>query len=399
MRPHNLPTLAGLGLVAFWLFVIVSGFGTPNGWIVRDDTGLPISGDYTGIYTAGALALKGEPLSAYDWDIHRAAQKTLTGDPDADFYPWPYPPTFLFAAGALAMLPYLYSMLVWTLGTLAAFGAALYAISRRRGDFLMLLGAPALWLNFYIGQNGALTGALLGLGLVALPTRPVVAGIFLGLLSYKPHLGLLLPIALAAGGYWRTFMACAATVVALVVAATLAFGVDPWVALPEQMSRVFALVKSAADIEKIQTLFGFSRAIGLNVPAAMSLQVALAVSLAIAVGWVWLRRDVDYDLKAALLAAAMTLTSPYQFVYDLVMLTVSQAFILRHAAGSAWSLQREEVYALILANFLIFMFAGVPVPLGFVGCLIVLVVAAARVHRVLTARQIASASGALTVAG
>ena len=40
-------------------------------------------------------------------------------------------------------------------------------------------------------------------------TRPRLAGLLLGLLCYKPHLALLAPVALVAGGHWRTFAAAA----------------------------------------------------------------------------------------------------------------------------------------------------------------------------------------------
>jgi len=40
-----------------------------------------------------------------------------------------------------------------------------------------------------------------------LERRPVAAGLLFGLLCYKPHFGLLVPVALASGGYWRSFAA------------------------------------------------------------------------------------------------------------------------------------------------------------------------------------------------
>ena len=131
------------------------------------------------------------------------------------FYPWPYPPSFLFVAATLATAPVFLSMLTWTLATFAAFAAAIARISSSRRDMLLMLATPAAWLNLYIGQNGALTAALIGFGLILLPARPVAAGICIGLLSVKPHLGLLIPVALLAGGYYRAFASAAVTVVAL----------------------------------------------------------------------------------------------------------------------------------------------------------------------------------------
>src|SRR5207237_8270122 len=79
-----------------------------------------------------------------------------------------------------------------------------------------------------LGQNAFLTAALFGLATLLLETRPIASGLLFGLLCYKPHFGLLVPIALAAGGYWRSFAAAAASAGALVLASLLLFGWETW---------------------------------------------------------------------------------------------------------------------------------------------------------------------------
>ena len=80
------------------------------------------------------------------------------------------------------------------------------------------------------GHNGFLTAALLGAALIQLDRRPLLAGLLIGLLAYKPQFGLLIPLVLAASGRWRAFFAAAATVIVLALLVTLAFGVDVWTA-------------------------------------------------------------------------------------------------------------------------------------------------------------------------
>ena len=58
-------------------------------------------------------------------------------------------------------------------------------------------------INIGHGQNGFLTAALLGGALVVLDRRPILAGILIGLLVYKPQYGLMIPIVLAVSGRWR----------------------------------------------------------------------------------------------------------------------------------------------------------------------------------------------------
>ena len=375
--PVDKPSFFAIALIAFWALALATGVASPDGWITNSK-GVVVEGDYMGVYTAGKFTLQGEPVAAYDWKRHKAAQRQLDDNPKGGFYPWPYPPSFLLVAATLAILPYYFSMLTWALATFAAFWAAIARISLSRRDMLLMLATPAAWLNLYIGQNGSLTAALIGFGLIMLPARPVAAGICIGLLSIKPHLGLLIPVALLAGGYHRAFASAAVTVVALALATTVAFGVEPWFAFPEQIERVAMLAKTTTMTTKIQSAFGMARSLGLSADQALWLQGAVIAALVAVIAWLWSRRDVSFDLKAAALAAAMTLASPYQFVYDLVILTIAQAFLLRHFAkvGAA---DAVEIRGLALANCLVLLFAKTPVPLGIIASAIVMALILRRV--------------------
>ena len=65
-----------------------------------------------------------------------------------------------------------------------------------RGVLLLALASPAVLINAVGGQNGTWTAALLGGGLSLLERRPYLAGGLFGMMIYKPHLALLLPVAL-----------------------------------------------------------------------------------------------------------------------------------------------------------------------------------------------------------
>jgi len=64
------------------------------------------------------------------------------------------------------------------------------------------LAFPATIWTIGYGQNAFLTAALLGAGTLLLDGRPAVAGVLLGMLCYKPHFALLVPVALLAGRRW-----------------------------------------------------------------------------------------------------------------------------------------------------------------------------------------------------
>ncbi len=69
---------------------------------------------------------------------------------------------------------------------------------RRREAIALVLASPLTAWNFIAGQSGFLTAAFLGGALLFLERRPVVAGVFIGGLTYKPQFGILLPVALIA---------------------------------------------------------------------------------------------------------------------------------------------------------------------------------------------------------
>ncbi|MBS0240060.1 MAG: DUF2029 domain-containing protein [Proteobacteria bacterium] len=365
MRRIDIPSVFALLAIAVWAFTLNTARVSPKGWITTPQ-GLPANGDYLGIYSAGQLVGSGDLMAPYDPVRHKGAQRALDHNPNGGDFPWSYPPTFLLAAAALALVPYAASMLTWICATLSLLIAALARISTSRRDLLLMLATPGPWLNFYIGQNGALTSGLLGFGLVLLETKPILAGVAIGLLSFKPHLGLLIPIALIAGGYYHSIAAAALTVAAMVIASIAAFGVASWLALPKQLQHVASLIATSPDTERIQTPFGLARGLGLSADHALWLQAAVSAALVVVIGWLWSRRTVSFDLKAAALAAAITLATPYLFVYDLVMLTVAQAFLLRHL--SRHGMTRVDAYGLLLANVFILFFSKLPpVPLGVFG--------------------------------
>ena len=92
-----------------------------------------------------------------------------------------------------------------------AFYRALRLAMPNGRTLLLALATPAVFVNAVGGQNGTWTAALFGGGLGLLDRRPIIAGSLLGLLIYKPQLGILIPIALLAGRRWQALAAAAAT--------------------------------------------------------------------------------------------------------------------------------------------------------------------------------------------
>ena len=133
-----------------------------DGNLLTDKQGRPIANDFVNVYAAGLLTLDGDPAAAYDWPLHKAAEERAVGHAFANYYGWHYPPTFLFAAAALATLPYVVALLIWLAATLAAYTATLAGILGNRTGVFVALGFPAAIWNITAGQNGFLTATLIG---------------------------------------------------------------------------------------------------------------------------------------------------------------------------------------------------------------------------------------------
>jgi hypothetical protein len=79
-------------------------------------------------------------------------------------------------------------------------------------------------LTAFGGQNGFLTAALFGGFLLLLQGLPIASGILLGLMTYKPQFGILLPVALICGGHWRALCSGVIATGFTIVASIMAFG-------------------------------------------------------------------------------------------------------------------------------------------------------------------------------
>jgi hypothetical protein len=353
--------------LAYAVFLAASAFA--GAWIV-DDHGRLIDNDFIAVWAAGLLVLEGHPAAAYDWDLHREVEIATAGRDFASYYGWHYPPPPLFFAAALASLPYLAAWAVWMAITLPAYVAAVQAIIGERIGIVLALGFPGVLWNISVGQNGFLTAALIGGTLVCLERRPLLAGLFLGLLTYKPQFGVLFPFVLMIDGRWRVLAAASATAAALVAASILAFGFESWQAfvhwMPVTSEAVFA--EGRANLMKMQSLLGLVRWLGGGMTAAWLAQSLLIAAALAGTMWLW-RQPVRYEIKAAALSAGALLATPYLYIYDFPVLAIPLAFLMR--IGLREGFLPWELPGIALACALILAFPVLAMPTGFVAVAVV----------------------------
>jgi hypothetical protein len=365
---------------------------TANG--LNDVKGRPLGTDFSNVYAAGTYVRDGLPEAPFDPVRQNLREQELFGAA-TPFYGWHYPPFFLFVAAALATMPYVPALVVWQGVTLVlyllAIGAVMHTAAggRRTESFdrlwiVLALAYPAVFVNLGHGHNGLLTAAMLAAALAILDRRPIAAGILLGLLSYKPQFGILIPLALAASGRWRTFAAAAATVAALIAATTLAFGPAIWPAFfaSTHFTRTVVLENGDTGWEKIQSVFAMVRMWGGPVPLAYAVQGAVTVVLAAAVAWLW-RRRVAFALQAAGLVIAAVLATPYSLDYDMTALAPAIAVLAVHGLRAGFApYERTALAALWVAPLLARPLAGMLLlPVGVAAMAAVLVLTLHRAMR------------------
>jgi arabinofuranan 3-O-arabinosyltransferase len=369
-------------------YLIVLGGSYLQGHFLTDPQGRPIANDFVNVWAAGRLARDGAAPAAYDWTLHRAAEVRAVGYDFDGYYGWHYPPPAFFFAAVLATLPYLVAAVVWLLTTLAAYAAAIAGILGLRTGVLFALGFPAAIWNVTAGQNGFLTAALIGGTLGLLERHPALAGICLGLLTYKPQFGLLFPIVLIADRRWLTIAVAALVALLLAALSWLVFGSASWVAFAHwaPISNRVLIDQGALDWYRLQSVFALVRAHGGSETLAWIVQGILMLALAVGLVWLWKSRAA-FELKAAALAAGALLATPYLFMYDLVVLAVAVAFLLRLALAREF-LSRIEIVALATAGALILIYPYVKTQVGLAAVVIVMVLI---VHRASTQARTALA--------
>lgn len=376
------------GLLAFACLLLIGGYvvllamaAGRGAWLVRLD-GTPAPADFNCFWAAGKLAVEGRSHDVYAWPALRAVlegagSRAVNGSAEAVF-PFFYPPVFLLWLTPLGLLPYAGAAWAWIGGSLAAYVAALRAISRKPLPLLAGLASPAAFACLYIGQNGLLSAALAGGGLALLKSRPVIAGVLLGLLAFKPQLGVALPLLLVAGGRWRVIAAAVATVAVSYGLAGLALGWELyarfWAALLPRDGGV-AAVGLLQGGDKLQSMVGLLQMLGASRGLAWAGYGLLGLASAGVALRIW-RSGVPQTLQSAAAAATMLIASPYAGLYDYPLLAVGIAFLLADLERAP--LSRVQAAGLVAAFAAPFAAAAFALPLCPIGAVVLLAVALSR---------------------
>jgi hypothetical protein len=288
----------------------------------------PEFGDFFALWSYAKIAAEHPMAELYDPAVLHQRQVAL-GMPDTEQNPFPYPPIAMLLLRPLCFLPYEVSYIVWTIGTLALFISVILATCSRLP--LCLIGAivaPATTAAVAAGQSGLLAASLMTAGIRLAASRPVLSGILIGLLAYKPQIALLLPVALAAARLWRALWAACCTILAMAITATLAFGPAAW---PAWLSMLPAYAETfdreASEWHIRPTVMANLQIVGVPLSTAREIQVLVAIAVATLIGRCFRRHPSG--LAAAALLVGTFLATPHAFIYDLPLTTAAMALYIQ----------------------------------------------------------------------
>lgn len=327
-----------------WVWVVIAGAAlvfelTQHAKIgLTGNDGRPLGDDFINYWSGAYLALHRHAAEVYNWPVYHALLESVAGGTISPNFNYSYPPVLLILTVPFGLLPYVPAFALWQITGWFAFYRALAGAAKQHA-LLLSLATPAVFVNAYGGQNGAWSAAFMGGALLLLDRTPVVSGALFGLLIYKPHIGLLIPVALIAGRRWRTLAATAATVAVLIIVSIALFGWSIW---PDylhfaQMLRVAVLEDGTGIWHRMVSVFVFALRLTSSVPVAYAVQAASALIAAGVVATAWYR-DAPVTLRNSALMLGTMLATPYLQDYDLVM----SAFVAVWLYGAAKDDQKSR---------------------------------------------------------
>jgi hypothetical protein len=301
-----------------------------------DRYGYVVGRDFANFWFAGQLAAQGRLAELYDLFAYHAALKAALA-PTEPFMNFSYLPNVLPLLLPLSLLPYAVALTLWCTLGLVAFVLAVTGFPvapGRRHLVPMLLLSPIVILVTCFAQSSLLLAALFVGAFRLLPSRPRLAGVLIGLLSFKPHIAILLPLVLAVRSEWAAMAAAAATAAGLALLSVLLFGTAPWhdyvaYTLPYQAR----LLAEPGGFVWTMMISPYAFLCQLGVPPALALKAHAVLAVAVAGAALAVVRVTRASaLTAAVVGFAAVLIPPYALAYDLAI----------PAAGLMWWLSEDK---------------------------------------------------------
>jgi hypothetical protein len=299
-----------------------------------------INNDFFVFWVAASLSTSGKAALIYDFSFFKAALESITGGP----FPvaWFYPPTFLLILFPFSLLPFLAALVIWLSATIFCFVLVMRRIAPHHTTVWLTLAYPATLLNIGYGQNGLLSAALIGGGLFLINESPFIAGTLFGLLTYKPHIAFLLPIAFLAGRQWKVLIAFIISSITMVLLSVVTWGLDTWTAFFHNIPLSARFLEPGfqgwiQDWHKMASIYSAILLIGFPEQVAFIVQVAVMLTVTVIISLIWFKNSsISISMRASTLTLGVLLFTPHLLEYDLAILALPIAWISWDGHTKGW---------------------------------------------------------------
>ncbi|MDP7016232.1 MAG: glycosyltransferase family 87 protein [Pirellulaceae bacterium] len=335
---------AALPLLTFAAVVIGLYQCSPN---FRWESGAgasPYAGDFLQEWIGGYVVRHGEYDRFYDvgYVVDLQHSPSIVGFQwnRAAYLPLVYPPFYYALISPLSALPFSIAAAVWSALLVAAAIVAIWvtqAIARRSTNDLDATWRWGRWMpvavavfapfveNLNSSQKGVVCWLILATTLALLQRRrSFAAGLVFGLLAFKPHLALLIAVAMVWKRQWPFMWGGLATGCVL-AAISLGMGTDVCRQYVDFCTGAADYVRTGGyDLSRAHSLYALLHSLSPNESIAKWLFTPLALAVVVALAWC-LRGSLEVDSprfieQFSAMTIATLLLSPHLLTYDLTML-------------------------------------------------------------------------------
>jgi hypothetical protein len=309
VRPIGVPVLVFSALInlAVYLTYVLGVFG---------------HNDFRLYYAGAQVGLQYGWANIYNVQLHQAAVAAL--QPVGPWYALLTPAPITWVVAPLTLIGYPAAYWVWVALSLVVLGAAAwYARPRQHSAtvyFIWWAALSPLWFSLYEGQVTILVAAAILAGWRLLETRhEFLGGAILAAALFKPHLILLLPVALLVSGRWRALLTF--SVVAAVGGIGMLVTLHPE-GVQSYLTTLMAPQPAGDTAKTLRSALGGS-------PAVLMIQAAAIIAV-IAVSVKARRMDTAWPVVVAAIIGSFLLAT-YWHPQDYLVLDAAVAIVLAAA--------------------------------------------------------------------
>ncbi len=270
---------------------------------------------------------------------------------------WFYPPHYVLFTYVFGLLPYAIAKFLFIGISLVLFIFSVYVwcqrIARTRNILFYICATPLMLYVIIYGQNSIYTASLLFLGLHFLDKKPIISGLCLGLLTYKPQFVIIMPFALLLTRHYKVMFSLSICFAIQAITSIVIFGFQPWISFLKTTDIVFKLL--ATNVLHVSLMISsFSTFINLGIPLALAKSLSLIFFMIISVIglYVWYIRKGD-QLAKAILVSAICLATPYMFHYDFFVYIIAILFYIEHQEFTISTIEKNMYIFFNITYFLL----------------------------------------------